>query len=210
MPGEMAGEKRLVHRDGFHADATGVAFESRDSIDHQERITVRKKFHHLTDIEPAFARRKRVRFKDGSRARELTSERADQLGVRAVTRLNRDDVTVNSLPEKREVPDDIEDFVTDEFVGEPKRFLAQHRVAANHDRVFETAALDEVLVHQVTDVLVKNERPCRRDLVLVNRGRNFGGKELGKLSVRSRLRARDPEFWIGQNDEERTGLRFDM
>src|SRR5207237_8519394 len=103
--------------------------------------------------------------------------------------LDRDDVAANSLPEKREVADDIQDFVPDKFVREPERFLAQHGFAANHDRVLETAALDQVLVHEMADVLVKNEGARGCDLAFVNRGRDLGGKELGELSVRSSLRA---------------------
>jgi hypothetical protein len=62
----------------------------------------------------------------------------------------------------------------------------------------------------VADVVVKNKSARRRDLAFVNRGRDLGGKKLGELSVRPGLRTRDPEFRIGQNNEHRSGLGFDV
>src|SRR5438477_468767 len=123
---------------------------------------------------------------------------------------DRDDVAANPLPEEREVADDIEDFVPDEFVGKAQWFLAQDGFAADHDRVLEAAALDQVLVHEVSDVIVENESPRRRDFTFVDGGGDFGGKKLRELTVRSRLGARDSEFRVGQNNEERSGFRLDV
>src|SRR5438105_11263677 len=100
MPGEMAGEKRFVNTDRFHADAFGFAFEAEDTVDHEERIAVRQNCHDLVDIETAFARWESLRLKHRRRARKFPGQRAHQLGVRAMAGLNRDDVTANSLPEE--------------------------------------------------------------------------------------------------------------
>src|SRR5207237_4801982 len=113
-------------------------------------------------------------------------------------------------PEKSQVTDDVDDFVPDELVGEAQRFLAQDRFTAHDDRVLEAAAFDEIFFHERLDVLVENKGAGRRDLALVNDGRDFRGKKLRELPAGPALRAGDSEFWIGQNDEERAGLRFDM
>src|SRR5437868_10821378 len=104
---------------------------------------MRQNSHDVVDIETAFAGRKSLRVDDRSETRELASQRADQLGVRAVARFDRDDVATNPLPEEREIADDIEDFMPHEFVGEAQRFLTQNRIAADHDRILEAAALDQ-------------------------------------------------------------------
>src|SRR5207248_7741937 len=106
------------------------AFEAKNAVDHQERITMRQKRHDAVDVEAAFARRESLRLEDWRGARKFPRERADQLGVRAMAWFYRDDVAANARPEKRQVADDIDDFVPDEFVGEPQRFLAQDRFAA--------------------------------------------------------------------------------
>src|SRR5205085_9135899 len=142
--------------------------------------------------------------------REFLGQGADQLRVGAMPGFNRDDMAANPLPEKREVADNIEDFVAHEFIGESQWFLAQDRVAADDDRIFEAASLDQVLVHQSLDVFVKHERPCRRDLAFVYRRGDLGGKKLRELAVWSGLRAGYPEFWVGKHNEERSAFRLDM
>ena len=37
-----------------------------------------------------------------------------------------------------EVPDDIEDFMADKFIGVTERLGRQNRIFANHDRIFQT------------------------------------------------------------------------
>src|SRR5688572_30592601 len=109
-------------------------------------------------------------------------------------------MAANALAEESEIANDIEDFVAHEFVRKAQRFLAQHRVAADDDRVLEAAALDQILVHERLHIFVKNEGAGGRDLLLVDGRRYFGGKKLGKLPVRSRLRAGDAELRIGHYD----------
>src|SRR5437763_13008365 len=101
----------------------------------------------------------------------------------------RDDVAADARSKKRQVADDIDDFVPDEFVGEAQRFLAQDRFAAHDDSVLEAAAFDEIFFHQRLDVLVENKGAGRRDLALVNGGRDFRGKKLRELPAGPDLRA---------------------
>ena len=54
-------------------------------------------------------------------------------------------MTTNALPEKREVADDIQDLVPNEFVRKSQRFLAQNGFSADDDCVFQTAALDQIV-----------------------------------------------------------------
>ena len=88
---------------------------------------------------------------------------AREFGVGAVAGLDRDDVSANGAAEQREVADDIEDFVPDEFIWETQRLLAQDGIAAHDDGVLQAAALDQVFLHQRLDVLVINKGAGRRD-----------------------------------------------
>ena len=56
--------------------------------------------------------------------------------------LDRDEMATDAATDKREVADNIEDFVSDEFVLETQRLFTQDRVAAHDDRVFQTTAFD--------------------------------------------------------------------
>ena len=47
-----------------------------------------------------------------------------QLRVGAVTGLDRDDMTANAMTDEREIANDIEDFVPNEFIRETKRLFA--------------------------------------------------------------------------------------
>src|SRR6266446_3505215 len=109
---------------------------------------------------------------------------------------DRDNMAANPLSEKRKVADNIDDLVTDEFVGKPQRLLAQDRFTADDDRVLEAAAFDQVFFHERLDVFVINKCPRWGDLALVNCGGDFRGKKLCELTAGTGLRAGDPEFWI--------------
>jgi hypothetical protein len=75
---------------------------------------MRQNLHDFVDVESAFAGGKRFWFENRPEARKLFGERANELGIRTVAGLDRDDMAANPLPEEREVADDIEDFVPDE------------------------------------------------------------------------------------------------
>src|SRR3954464_12980825 len=98
---------------------------------------MREQLHDLGDVEAAFAGRKGVGLESRGGARMFASKGADQFCVRAVSRFDRDDVTADSLTKQGEVANDIENFVADEFLREAQRFLAQHGIAPNDDRVLE-------------------------------------------------------------------------
>src|SRR5947199_400363 len=49
----------------------------------------------------------------------------------------------------------------------------QTGIAPNDNRVFEAAALDQVLLHEWLNILVVNKCSCRRDLALEARGGDF-------------------------------------
>src|SRR5437588_10731341 len=102
-------------------------------------------------------------------------------------------MSADSTTNQREIADDIEDFMPNEFVGESEWLLAQHRIATHDHGVFQAPTLDQILVHQRLDVFVVNERPRRRDLALKNFRYDIGGHELGEAIVRSRLGTRNSE-----------------
>ena len=61
----------------------------------------------------------------------------------------------------------------DEFVGKTQWFLAENRLAAHDNRIFEAAALDQIFVHERLDILVVNKCARRSDLALESCRRNF-------------------------------------
>ena len=98
---------------------------------------------------------------------------------------------------KREVADDIEDLVADEFIGEAERFLAENAVPAGDDGVFQTPSLDEPLVHERLHILVENKGPRGGDFFFVKFGRDLGGEELGEAALGTDLGAGDAELRVG-------------
>src|SRR5437762_8159343 len=102
-------------------------------------------------------------------------------------RIDGDNMTPNPSSKNRKVADNIDDLVTHEFIGKPQRFFAQDRVAPDHDRVFQTAAFDEVFVHERLDIFVINKGAGRCDLTLVDCRGDLGGAELCELSAAAAL-----------------------
>src|SRR5213592_3512427 len=96
-------------------------------------------------------------------------------------------MTSDTAPDEREIADDVENFVPDEFVGKTQWFLAENRLAAHDNRIFEAAALDQIFLHEWLNVLVVNKRSCRRDLALENCRRNFHRQKWRELVIRSGL-----------------------
>jgi hypothetical protein len=47
-----------------------------------------------------------------------------------MARFDGDDVSAKGTPGQRQIADDIENFVTDKFIGKSQRFLAQYGTAA--------------------------------------------------------------------------------
>src|SRR2546430_14316001 len=69
----------------------------------------------------------------------------NQLGVCAMTGLDRNDVTVNAPAQQCKIADNIEYLVAHEFVVEAQRLLAQNRFAPDDDCVLEAAAFNQIL-----------------------------------------------------------------
>ena len=171
---------------------------------------MRQNVHDLIDVEPCFAGGKCARRQARQSLGVLPHERAGQLGIGSVAWFDCDDVAANAMPAKREVANDIEDFMADEFVVEPERFLAQDGVAADDDGIFEAATFDQIFFHQRLHVFVENKSPRGRDFAFVDGGRDFRGQKLGEAAARPDLGAGDAEFFIRQHDEERSGLCFNV
>ena len=73
----------------------------------------------LAQIEPGFALRESLGRKHGDGAVILLCERAREFRIRSVSRLDRDQMSTNPRPEKREVSDDIENFMAHELIRKP-------------------------------------------------------------------------------------------
>src|SRR4029453_8337934 len=90
---------------------------------------------------------------------------------------------------QREVADNVENFVPHEFIAKTQRLLAEHRLSAHDDRIFETAALDQIFIHERLNIFVINKCSCRSDLAFEDRWRNFHRQKLCEAVIRSGLGA---------------------
>ena len=142
--------------------------------------------------------------------RLLAGDCPGQIRIRSVAGLYRDDMTSDAAPDQREIADDVENFVPDEFVGKTQWLLAQNRFAAHDDRIFEAAALDQIFLHERLNILVENKCPRRGDLAFENCGRDFRRQKLREPIVWSGLRAGDAKLVVRQQNEQRARFRFDV
>src|SRR4029450_12478690 len=145
-------KERLVNRDRFDADTFGLALEADNPVDHQKRETMRQNLHYLVGVEPTIPTRNCARDGESAPARLLTGERASQVGIHSVTGFYGDDMASNASPEQRKISDNVENFVAHEFVYETQWFLAQDGLAADHNRVLEAAALDQIFLHELLHI----------------------------------------------------------
>src|SRR5206468_11145863 len=116
---EMSLKKRLVNRDRFDADTFGFSFEADNAIHHKKWETMRQNLHHFVDIKAPVAAWNRSRHCHGTSSLLLAGDGSSQIRIRGMTRLNCHHMSANSPPNQREVADDVENFVTHEFVREP-------------------------------------------------------------------------------------------
>src|SRR4029077_12456442 len=212
MTRKMSLEKRLVDRHRFHADALRSAFvETYNSVDHQKRIPMRQNLHDLVGVEPAVAFGNDSRNRQRFTSRSFFGDCARQFRIRRVSRFYRDEMTTDPATEEREVADDVENFVPDKLVRKTQRLFTQDGVAAHDHGVFQTAALDEVFLHQRLDVFVVNEGSRRRDFTFKNLRRNIGGQKLRESVIRSRLGAGNAEaVVIREKNQHCAGFCFDV
>ncbi len=134
---------------------------------------------------------------------------AGEIGIDPVARFDRHHMAANGAAKKRQVADDIENFVPDEFVRKPQRLLAQDRFAPNDNGILQASAFDQVFLHQRLDVLVVNEGPGRRDFPFVDLRRDSRGHELSEAIFRSGLGAGDAKLFVRQKDKERAVFCLD-
>src|SRR5262249_26240004 len=121
---EMSLEEWLVDSDGFNPNAFGFRIETDDPIDHQEREAVRQNLHHLIGVESAVAGWNRTRYSQSASSRLFARDQSSQIRITRVTWFYRDHMPANTSSDQSEIADDIEDFVTDKFIGKPQRLLA--------------------------------------------------------------------------------------
>src|SRR5216110_2170880 len=100
------------------------------------------------DLHDLFAVESAVAFRYDSRARECVAprlffrDRPRQFCICSVPGLHRDEMAADAATDQREIADDVENFVPDEFIRKTQWLFAQDGVAAHDHSVFQTAALD--------------------------------------------------------------------
>ena len=94
----------------------------------------------------------------------------------------RDDVTDDGISDQRQVADDIENLVADEFVFETQRI--QHAGVADHDGVLERAAERQAVLAQPLHFLEEAEGARRGDVI---RERCFGDALRARLVPQQRM-----------------------
>src|SRR6516162_3000265 len=72
---------------------------------------------------------------------------AREFSVCGVAWFHGDEMAANATTDQREVADNVEDLVSDEFILKTQWLFAQNGIAAHNDRVFQAAALDQILFH---------------------------------------------------------------
>src|SRR5690242_3742280 len=117
-------EERLVDGDGFHTNAFGLRIETNDSVDHQERETMRENLHDLIGIESAVTGWNWTRHCHRVSSRLFADDQAGQVRIDCVPRFDCDDVPSNPPSGQGEVTDDVQDFVAHKFIGKPQWLLA--------------------------------------------------------------------------------------
>ena len=173
MTGEMPLKKRLIDRDGLYARNFIIGLEADDPINHQKGIAMRQDLHYLVSVETATAGGDRAWRRHRASSGLLAGESASQLRIRRVAGFHRHHMTANRPADQRQIADNVQNFVPHKFVGEAQRFFAQDRLPAHHNRIFKTAALDQIFLHERLNIFVENKCSGRSYLALKNCRRNF-------------------------------------
>ena len=82
-----------------------------------------------------------------------------------MTRFCRENMPSDRHGEKSQIPDDIENFMPNEFLRIPHGFLAHHRFPSDDDRILQTPPLDQSFCEKRFDFLIKNKGPGSTDLL---------------------------------------------
>src|SRR5260370_10952631 len=210
MTGEMPLKKRFVNRDGFYGRNFIFDLEADDPVNHQKRVAVRKDLHPFASVQTGIAYWDRARCAHRASLGLLACDCPGQIRIRSMAGLYRHHMTSDTAPDKREIADDVENFVPDECVGKTQGLLAENRLAAHDNRIFEAAALDQIFLHERLNILIENKGSRRGDLAFENCGCDFHRQKLREPIVWSGLCARDAKRLIRQQNKQRARFRFDV
>ena len=151
---------------------------------------MRENIHHLIDVHDRGSGGDRL----GGHGQQITMPLHDgscQLGVRAMPRADSDDMAPQWPTRQSQIADDIEDLVTDKFVGESQRFLAENGVAADHEGILKAPPFDQTFLHQILHILVVDKSAGGGDVTRKDFGSDFQGKVLGETPIGTDLGAGD-------------------
>ena len=193
MPREMALKIRFVDGDGLNPGRLEFAVEFHNAIHHEERIAMREDVHDGIDVERSGRGGNRLGCCRGNGIDTL-GEKFCHFGIDAMAGFDSHDMAANETPAEREVADDVENLVANEFIGEAKRLLAENTVTTGNDGVFEASALDEAFIHERLDILVENKGSGGSYFLFVNLRGDLRGAELCETPLGTDLRAGDAEF----------------
>ena len=101
----------------------------------------------------------------------LSVDAADKFAIGGVAGFDGDEVTVHRPAKQRQVADNVENLVPNEFVRISQGFVGQDCVLADDDGVFETATFDEAIGYEELDFFEEAERPRVRQITLPGFGR---------------------------------------
>ncbi len=129
-------------------------------------------------------------------------EQARELAVGDVPALVADDVALDRAADEREVPEQVEDLVAHELVGEAQRRLVHDAGGTDDDGIVHRAAFDQALLAQPLDILPEDEGARGGDLVLEGLRVDVEG---GVLGAQHRLvvldREADAKAVVGQGEQ---------
>ena len=180
-----------------------VALNLQHAVHHQERIAMRKNLHHLFRIQGAALRhllQQNVLLLvlrplaggagGGPNACAMRNglfiwvdDLPDELAIGRVAGFDRDQMPADRPAEQRQVAHDVEHLVPHEFLGITQRLGRQHGVVANDHRVFQAAALDQAVLDEILDLLVKTKRPRMGQFLFPRLGRDFRAVKLGEPAL---------------------------
>ena len=165
MTGKVAHEEWFVERyvlDAHHA----VLRKLGDPVHQKERIAVRHDLHNKVDIYIRCA--KCLVSQLESRAVFLLGifpKEPRQLDVGGVTRFESHNMALDRHPHQEKISDQVENFMSNEFVGETQFLVALDLVPLDHDGVVVASAFDQTHFPQAVDFFLEGERAGGGDLI---------------------------------------------
>jgi len=108
-------------------------------------------------------------------------------------------LAADRFAQQRQVADDVQHLVPHKLLAISQRLRRQHRVVADDHGVLQAAALDEAVLEQKFNLLVKTKRPRVRQLLLPRFRRDLGGIKLRERPCLSALVQVILKFSSGNN-----------